>query len=118
MSNHLNDDDKLNALQQAQPPAPSEAARRRALDAAMLAFDLPEAGLRPMSGRFATVFGNVGPVAFVLATLTAYLRAHDAYDIELEFALPKIAINLAVDSDQILGLAKLRAAREAHLTGR
>ncbi|WP_055049556.1 vWA domain-containing protein [Devosia sp. A16] len=35
----MNDDDKLRALQQAHTPAPSEAARRRALDAAMLAFD-------------------------------------------------------------------------------
>ncbi|WP_423066770.1 vWA domain-containing protein [Devosia sp. CN2-171] len=38
MSNHMNDD-KLNLLKASGTPAPSEAARRRALDAAMLAFD-------------------------------------------------------------------------------
>jgi methylmalonyl-CoA mutase len=50
-------------------------------------------------------------LAIVLATLTAYLRALDAAGVAPELALPKIAINLAVDGDQILGLAKLRAAR-------
>jgi methylmalonyl-CoA mutase len=50
-------------------------------------------------------------LAIVLATLAAYLRALDTAGIQPEEALPKIAINLAVDSDQILGLAKLRAAR-------
>ena len=47
----------------------------------------------------------------MLATLAAYLRALDAAGIAPAQALPKIAINLAVDADQILGLAKLRAAR-------
>jgi methylmalonyl-CoA mutase len=50
-------------------------------------------------------------LAIVLATLAAYLRALDAAGIPPAQALPKIAINLAVDADQILGLAKLRAAR-------
>lgn len=50
-------------------------------------------------------------LAIVLATLTAYLRALDAAGIAPADALPKIAINLAVDADQIMGLAKLRAAR-------
>jgi methylmalonyl-CoA mutase len=50
-------------------------------------------------------------LAIVLATLTAYLRALDAAGIPPAQALPKIAVNLAVDTDQILGLAKLRAAR-------
>lgn len=50
-------------------------------------------------------------LAIVLATLAAYLRALDAAGVTPEQALPKIAINLAVDADQILGLAKLRAAR-------
>ncbi len=50
-------------------------------------------------------------LAIVLATLAAYLRALDAAGIAPADALPKIAINLAVDADQILGLAKLRAAR-------
>lgn len=50
-------------------------------------------------------------LAIVLATLAAYLRALDAAGIAPAQALPKIALNLAVDADQILGLAKLRAAR-------
>ena len=50
-------------------------------------------------------------LAIVLATLAAYLRALEAAGIAPDQALPKIAINLAVDADQILGLAKLRAAR-------
>ncbi len=50
-------------------------------------------------------------LAAVLATLAAYLRALEAAGIPPAEALPKIAINLAVDADQILGLAKLRAAR-------
>jgi len=50
-------------------------------------------------------------LAIVLATLAAYLRALEAAGIAPEQALPKIAINLAVDADQIMGLAKLRAAR-------
>ena len=50
-------------------------------------------------------------LAAVLATLAAYLRALEANGIAPAEALPKIAINLAVDADQILGLAKLRAAR-------
>lgn len=50
-------------------------------------------------------------LAIVLATLTAYLRALDAAGIAPEQALPKIAINLAIDADQIIGLAKLRAVR-------
>jgi len=50
-------------------------------------------------------------LAIVLATLTTYLRALEAEGVAPEQALPKIAISLAVDGDQILGLAKLRAAR-------
>lgn len=50
-------------------------------------------------------------LAAVLATLAAYLRALEVAGIPPADALPKVAINLAVDADQILGLAKLRAAR-------
>lgn len=50
-------------------------------------------------------------LAMMLATLVAYLRALEAAGIAPADALPKIAINLAADADQILGLAKLRAAR-------
>jgi Ca-activated chloride channel family protein len=60
----MNDDDKLNALQQAQTPAPSEAARRRALDAAMLAFDAEQANEKkaaqgnPITQRLRSIFAN------------------------------------------------------------
>lgn len=64
MSNHMNDDEKLNALQQAQTPAPSGAARRRALDAAMLAFDAEQASQKkaaqgnPITQRLRSIFAN------------------------------------------------------------
>ncbi len=64
MSNHMNDDDKLKALQQAQTPAPSEAARRRALDAAMLAFDAEQANAKraaqgnPITQRLRSIFAT------------------------------------------------------------
>jgi len=51
-------------------------------------------------------------LAAVLATLTAYLRALEATGVPPGTALPKIAVALAVDADQLLGLAKLRAARK------
>ncbi len=44
-------DDKLSALRSARTPAPSEAARRRALDAAMLAFDEAQADETKKSSR-------------------------------------------------------------------
>ncbi len=50
-------------------------------------------------------------LAATLATLVAYLRAADKAGIAPADALPKIAVNLAVDADQFLGIAKLRAAR-------
>jgi len=50
-------------------------------------------------------------LAAMLATLVAYLRACEVGGISPEQALPKIAVSLAVDDDQFLSLAKLRAAR-------
>lgn len=38
--------------------------------AGLMALELPGTGLQPIAGRFATAFGSVGPVAFVLATLS------------------------------------------------
>ena len=64
MSNHMNDDDKLNALKQAPTPTPREAARRRALDAAMLAFDAEQANTKtaaqgnPIIQRLRSIFAN------------------------------------------------------------
>jgi Ca-activated chloride channel family protein len=63
MSNHMNDD-KLNALKQTQTPVPSEAARRHALDAAMLAFDAEQQGRQkaaqgnPITQRLRSIFAN------------------------------------------------------------
>ncbi len=50
-------------------------------------------------------------LALILAALVAYLRAAETAGIAPADALPKIAVNLAVDADQFLGIAKLRAAR-------
>lgn len=50
-------------------------------------------------------------LACVLATIAAYLRAMEAAGMAPGDALPKIAVTLAIDADQFLGIAKLRAAR-------
>jgi methylmalonyl-CoA mutase len=50
-------------------------------------------------------------LACVLATVAAYLRAMETAGIAPDRALPRIAVTLAVDADQFLGIAKLRAAR-------
>ncbi|MDC9825224.1 von Willebrand factor type A domain-containing protein [Devosia sp. ZB163] len=62
MSNHMND--KLNSLRGAPTPGPSEAARRRALDAAMLAFDAEQEKTRnpaqgnPLIERLRSILAN------------------------------------------------------------
>ncbi len=55
-------------------------------------------------------------LAAMLATLVAYLRAAEKSGISPSDALPKIAVSLALDADQFLGIAKIRAARR--LVGR
>lgn len=50
-------------------------------------------------------------LAAMLATLVAYLRACEAAGVAPERSLPKIAVALAMDTDQFLSMAKLRAAR-------
>ena len=50
-------------------------------------------------------------LAAILSTAVTYLRAAEAAGIAPAQALPKIAVNLAVDADQLMGLAKMRAAR-------
>lgn len=50
-------------------------------------------------------------LACILATVAAYLRAMETASVAPAAALPKIAVALAVDADQFLGIAKLRAAR-------
>lgn len=51
-------------------------------------------------------------LAAVLATLAAYLRALETVGMPPDQALRKITVTLSVDADQLLGLAKLRAARK------
>ncbi len=50
-------------------------------------------------------------LAAMLSTLVAYLKACEAHGIAPAKALPKIAVALAVDTDQFLDIAKLRALR-------
>ena len=50
-------------------------------------------------------------LAYVAATVAAYLRALEAGGMAPADGLPKIAVSLAADVDQFLTLAKLRAAR-------
>ena len=50
-------------------------------------------------------------IALVLASTVAYLRAAEAAGIAPAQALPKIAAAVAVDADQFLGIAKIRALR-------
>lgn len=50
-------------------------------------------------------------IAAVATSVVAYLRGAEAAGIAPAEALPKIAVRLAVDTDQFLGLAKLRATR-------
>ena len=51
-------------------------------------------------------------LAAVLSAVVAYLHAAEAAGIAPVAALPKIAITLAIDADQLMGLAKLRAIRQ------
>jgi methylmalonyl-CoA mutase len=50
-------------------------------------------------------------LAAILAAIVAYLRAAEAAGIAPRDALPKIAVAVAVDTEQFLSIAKLRAAR-------
>jgi methylmalonyl-CoA mutase len=52
-------------------------------------------------------------LALVLASMVEYLRAAERSGLAPNAAWPKIAVTLAVDADQFLGMAKLRAARLA-----
>ena len=50
-------------------------------------------------------------LAVMLSTLVAYLRACEAVGMKPAAALPKIEVALAIDDEQFMGIAKLRAAR-------
>jgi methylmalonyl-CoA mutase len=51
-------------------------------------------------------------LAFVMAVAVAYLRALEAAEMPLAVAMATISFTLAVDADQFMGLAKLRALRK------
>ena len=50
-------------------------------------------------------------IALVFASTVAYLRAAETAGIKPAIALPKVAAAIAVDADQFLGIAKIRALR-------
>ena len=50
-------------------------------------------------------------LAYLAATLVAYLRAFEAAGVAPKDALPTIAFALSVDTDLFLNAAKVRAAR-------
>jgi len=50
-------------------------------------------------------------LAIMLSTVAAYLRACEAAGLTPAEALPKIEVALAIDDEQFMGIAKLRAAR-------
>lgn len=79
--------------------------------------ELSDAGF---TGPFATADGRIihdaggaeaQELAFVLATLVAYLRALESAGLPLEAARGMLAARLATDADQFLTLAKVRALR-------
>jgi methylmalonyl-CoA mutase len=50
-------------------------------------------------------------LAYVLSSLVAYLRACETAGVAPADSLPKMAVTLAADADQLMGLAKFRAIR-------
>ncbi len=90
-------------------------ARSLQIAAQLTADSLPMPGVTALlaDGRIYHAGGatEAQELAAVLATVAAYLRALEEAGVSPETALPKIAVTLAVDADQLLGLAKLRAAR-------
>lgn len=85
MSNHMNDDE-LDALKQTQTPAPSEAARARALDAALLAFDAEQ------TSRNKVAQGN--PIIQRLRSIFANAKGNWTMDTRLTYGLGTAAVAL------------------------
>jgi methylmalonyl-CoA mutase len=85
---------------------------------ASIAGDLDKAGI---GGRFmradARMIHEAGgsegqELGFALASAVAYLRALEASGMPLETARDRLSFTLAIDADQLLGIAKLRALRK------
>lgn len=88
-----------------------------ATDFAGTARELAAAGFKgPVASADGRVIHDAGgteaqELAFVLATLVAYLRALESGGIALETARSMLAARLATDADQFLTMAKFRALR-------
>jgi methylmalonyl-CoA mutase len=88
-----------------------------AADLAGAVRELREAGFKgPLAAADGRVIHDAGgteaqELAFVLATLVAYLRALEAAGLPLEAARDALSTRLATDADQFLTLAKFRALR-------
>lgn len=94
-------------------PSPIEASLRAAAGLARDSAGLPNVTVLLADGHVyhAAGAGEAQELAAIAATVVAYLRAGEAAGLSPEQTLPKIAVNLAVDADQFLSIAKLRAAR-------
>ncbi len=86
MSNHDAFDDKLNLLKQTAMPSPSEAARQRALDAALLAFDAEQHAAR--------VAAQGNPLIQRLRSMFATAKGNWTMDTRLTYGLGTAAIAL------------------------
>lgn len=92
-------------------------AAEAAAEAVALAGDLratfPKSRTVLVDGRVAHEAGasEGQELAFIAASLVAYLRAFDAAGVSLEDALAQMTVALAADTDLFLTVAKLRAAR-------
>ena len=89
MSDEMNDDD-FQALKQSTMPAPAEAARRRALDAAMLAFDAVRLAEQQNSQRAA----QGTPLSRRLRSMISNLGRNWTMDTRLSYGLGTAAIAL------------------------
>jgi len=94
-------------------PFPIEAGLRAAAGLVRDSAGLPNVTVLLADGHVyhAAGAGEAQELAAIAATVVAYLRAGEAAGLSPEQTLPKIAVNLAVDADQFLSIAKLRAAR-------
>jgi methylmalonyl-CoA mutase len=94
-------------------PAPLEASMQAAARLAVACAEWPKVTALVADGHVyhAAGAGEAQELAIVAATIVAYLRVMEGTGLAPDRALPKIAVNLAVDADQFLSIAKLRAAR-------
>ena len=111
---HFNADPLGTLAQNGQLSLPLESSFASAVDLVRKAQSWPRVTALAADGNpyHAAGASEAQELAAMLATIVAYLRACEDGGISPEQALPKIAVSLAVDDDQFLSLAKLRAARQ------